>query len=205
MKFLIIGPQASGKGTQADLAAKRLNVPHLATGELLREEIRAGTDLGKQVATIITKGILVPDKLIWELLHRKLKQHPEGWILDGFPRNKEQAKLLDKHAPPEKVILLEVSDSVCVERISGRRICETCGKDYHLKYKPSKKDGVCDIDNGRLVQRADDHPEAIAKRLAAYHEQTEPLVKHYGARVVRINGDQGIEEVWSELQRRVGL
>jgi len=203
MKLLIIGPQASGKGTQADLIAKRLSVPHISSGDLLREERRSGSQLGKEMAGIMDKGGLVPDRMVWEMLHRKLRQHHEGWVLDGFPRTLEQAKLLDKHAKPDKVILLEVPDSVCVERIAGRRICESCGKDYHIKYKPSKKEGVCDIDGGRLIQRTDDYPEAVQKRLAAYHEQTEPLINHYGRRVIHINGDQGIEEVWSDIQRRL--
>jgi adenylate kinase len=201
MQLLIIGPQASGKGTQADLIAKRLSIPHLSAGELLREEVKTGSDLGKKIKGIIDQGILVPDKIVWKMLHHHLKQHPEGWILDGFPRNREQAKLLDKHAPPDEVILLEVPDEICVERIAGRRICSTCGKDYHVKYKPSKREGTCDIDGSQLIQRTDDYPEAVRQRLAAYHTQTEPLIRHYGTKVVRINGNQGIEEVWAEIQR----
>ncbi len=203
MKLLIIGPQASGKGTQADLIAKRLNIPHLSSGDMLREEKRSGSELGKKIASIIDKGELVPDELIWHMINHHLKQHPEGWILDGFPRRLDQAKLLDRHEPPEKVLLLEVPDAVGIERIAGRRICETCGKDYHIKYKPSKEDGVCDADGGRLIQRTDDYPEAVAKRLADYHKQTEPLIHHYERKVVRIDGNKGIEEVWKDIQRRL--
>jgi len=205
MKLLIIGPQASGKGTQADLIAKRLNIPHLASGDLLREEKRSGSELGKEIAAIIDKGDLVPGKIIWEMLHHRIKHHPEGWILDGFPRRVDQAKLIDKHETPEKVILIEIPDEVCIERIAGRRICSVCGKDYHVKYKPPKQEGVCDVDGGNLIQRADDYREAVEKRLQIYHEQTEPVIEHYDSKVVKINGNQGIEEVWREIQRKLNL
>lgn len=203
MKLIIIGPQAAGKGTQADLIAKRLNIPHISTGELLREEQRSGSALGKEIAAIIDKGDLVPDHMLWETLHRKLKHHPEGWLLDGFPRTKSQMALLDHHLPPEKVIFLDVPETVSLERITGRRICSTCGKDYHIKYKPSRQDNACDVDGGALVQRRDDTPAAVAKRLALYHAETEPLVKHYGRKVIAIDGDHGIEEVWHEIQKKL--
>lgn len=205
MQLIIIGPQASGKGTQADFIAKRLNIPHLSSGDMLREESRSTTDFGKKIAKLIDEGELVPDDMIWHMIHRHLKHHSEGWILDGFPRRIEQAKLLDKHQPPEKVVLLEVSDETCIERIAGRRICEKCGRDYHIKYKPPKTEGVCDVDGGRLIMRTDDYPSAVAKRLADYHSQTEQLITHYKEKLVRINGEQGIEEVWQEIQRRLHI
>ncbi len=205
MRLLIIGPQASGKGTQADLLAKRLGVPHLSSGDMLREEKQRGTPLGKEIAAMIDKGTLVPDGTVWRMIEARLEEHPEGWLLDGYPRNASQAATLDAYAAPEKVLLLEVPDAVCIERISGRRICETCGHDYHVKYKPPKESGKCDIDGGKLVHRTDDYPEAVRQRLAAYHEQTAPLVAHYGRKVIRVNGDQGIQDVWAEVQQKLGI
>lgn len=205
MRLVIIGPQASGKGTQADLIAKRLGIPHVSSGELLREEKRSGSALGREIAALIDNGSLVPDDLIWRMLERKLTGHPEGWILDGYPRTESQAALLAEAYDPDQVILLEVPEQVSVERISGRRICETCGHDYHVKYKPPKRPGTCDADGGRLVQRADDQPEAIKRRLQAYHEKTEPLLRRYQKRLLRINGDQGIEEVWHEIRKKLKI
>ena len=150
-------------------------------------------------------GVLVPNTMIWEMVQKQLDAHPEGWILDGFPRKSSQAETLDAHAAPEKVVLLELPDEVCIERISGRRICEICRHDYHLKYKPPKNEGVCDVDGGKLIQRTDDTEEGVKERLAIYHEQTKPLVEHYGDKVVRIDGDQGIQEVWQEMQEKLGI
>ncbi len=204
MKLLIIGPQASGKGTQADLLAKRLGAPHLSSGDMLRAEKKSGSELGKEIAAMIDKGTLVPDEMIWAMIKKELDAH-DAWILDGYPRREEQAEMQDKEHAPDKVIILEVSDEVCIQRISGRRICDTCGRDYHIKYKPPQKEGVCDVEGGKLVQRPDDNEEAVKKRLADYHAQTEPLLEHYADRLVWINGDQGIQEVWHEIEKKLGI
>jgi adenylate kinase len=203
MRLLIIGPQASGKGTQADMLAKRLNIPHLSTGGMFRDEIRSGSALGGKLASFMDKGMLVPDDVVWKMLKAHLVEHPEGWVLDGYPRNAAQTAPLDAVAQPEKVLLLEVPDAVCLERISGRRICAACGQDYHITYKPPKREGVCDLDGGKLLHRADDYPEAVRKRLQTYHASTAPLLKHYAKRLVRINGDQGIREVWAEIKKKL--
>lgn len=205
MRLIIIGPQASGKGTQADRLAKRLNIPHLSTGDLFRQEIKEKTMLGQQVESQIREGGLVSDDLVWDLVRKHLDAHPEGWILDGFPRTLPQAGMLDGYVGVDRVILLEVPDEVCVERITGRRICPVCGRDYHIKYKPPKNDTVCDDDGAKLEQREDDTPASTRKRLDGYHEQTEPLIEHYQTRVVRVNGDQGIEDVWNEIQTKMEL
>ncbi len=205
MRLLIIGPQASGKGTQAERLAKRLNVPHLSSGDMFRAEQQSGSELGKKIGALINAGELVPDDLTWAMVRARLAEHPSGWILDGYPRTMAQAELLDAYAKPEKVLVLEVSDAVCIERIAGRRICPTCGRDYHVKYKPPKKPGFCDDDNTRLIQRPDDTEEAVQRRLATYHEQTEPILERYADRLVRVNGEQGIEEVWSEIQEKLGI
>ncbi len=205
MKLLIIGPQASGKGTQADLIAKRLGVPHLSSGDLLREEKRSGSPLGNEIAALIDKGELLPDMLVWEMIRKRLAEHPEGWVLDGFPRTTSQAAMLDAYQTPEKVVLLDVQDAVCIDRITGRRVCAACGKDYHIKYKPPKREGVCDNDGKELVQRGDDHPDAVRRRLADYHAKTEPLLHRYQDRLIKIKGDQGIQEVWAEIRKRMGI
>ena len=205
MKLLIIGPQAAGKGTQADLLAKKLGIPHISTGEILREEERKGTPFGVAIGRRINDGSLIPDNLIWQITQERLDQNPNGWILDGFPRNEEQAKTLDAHAPVDKVLIIDVPKEVTIERISGRRICSSCGKDYHVKYKPPQKENCCDDDRSALEQREDDTPKAIEKRLAIYHMSTEPLIQHYKERVIMINGNQGIQEVFAEIQQKLGL
>ncbi len=202
MKLVIIGPQGSGKGTQAVFLAKRLGAQHLSPGEILREEERRGTRVGREAGALIREGRLLPDELVWSMLKPRLGKE---WILDGFPRTLAQARLLDAEAPPDKVLLLEVPDAVCVERISGRRVCELCGREYHVKYKPPRAAGKCDVDGGRLVQRADDNEAAVRRRLAAYHEKTEPLLAHYADRLVRVNGDQSIKGVWQEIREKLGL
>lgn len=202
MKLLIIGPQASGKGTQADMIAKRLGIPHISSGDIFRQHIRGKTELGLRVKSVIEGGQLVPDDLTWEVVKSALAEH-EGWILDGYPRTIPQAELLDADAAVDRVLLLDVPDATSIERISGRRICPTCGRDYHIKFKPPKQEGICDEDGARLEQRSDDTPDSVQKRLAAYHEQTEPLIAHYGDKVVPINGDQGIQEVFHEIEQRL--
>lgn len=205
MKLLIIGPQASGKGTQAQFIAKKLSIPHLSSGDMLREEKKSDSPLGKEIATMIDQGIFVPNEMIWKMIEKHLKEHPEGWILDGFPRRQQQADILDKEYRLDKVILLDVPDKVCLERISGRRVCPKCGKNYHIKYNPPKEEGICDRDGHKLRQRADDHEAAVKKRLATYHEKTKPLATHYKDILVHIDGNRGIEEVWEDLQKRLGI
>ncbi len=203
MNILVIGPQASGKGTQADLLAKKLGVPHLSTGDLFRAEKR--TALGRRIAAIMDAGELVPDEVTWQMIKAHLDEEGDGWVLDGFPRTLNQAALLDAHAAPDKVLVLDTPDEICIERISGRRICETCGKDYHVKYKPPKRADVCDLDGGELVQRPDDNEEAVKRRLATYHEQTEPLLIHYADRLITVDGSPGIDDVWQSIQEKLGL
>ncbi len=200
MKLLIIGPQASGKGTQANRIAKHYGIPHFSTGDLLRAEKASGSALGREIAARIDQGEMVPDELIWNMVKPHLDAHPEGWILDGYPRTIRQAEILDDEVSIDHVILLDVPDEVCIERISGRRICTRCGHIYHLKYSPPRREGVCDLDGAPLKLRADDTPAAVKKRLADYHLKTAPLIDHYAAKLIRIDGRPGIEEVWTSLR-----
>lgn len=205
MNYIIIGPQASGKGTQANLLAEKLRIKHISTGDILRAEKKSGSKLGNKLKAYMEKGLLVPDKIIDEVVDKVLKDNPGGIIFDGYPRDEEQAKHLDKITKIKKVIFLEVPDDVSISRISGRRICTKCGKDYHIIFKPSKKEGICDDCNVKLIQRADDKPEAIKVRLATYHKQTEPLLEHYDKKVMRINGDQSIQGVKEDIFEKLKL
>lgn len=205
MNMLIMGPQASGKGTQASIIAKRLGIPHLASGDMFRNELRSESELGQKLKQKIDAGILIDDETTWELVKANLEKHPEGWILDGFPRTPKQAEMLDNYGVPNRVVALKVPDEICVERIAGRRICKICGHDYHIKYKPPKVEGKCDLDDGQLVQRDDDNEDAVRNRLLQYHELTAPLLKHYRDVLVVINGNQGIEDVRKEIEEKLEL
>lgn len=196
MNVIIIGPQASGKGTQAEFIAKKIGVPHISTGQLFRNEVRSGSSLGELIKPYLDRGDLVPRDLNDQVVERVLKQNERGLVLDGYPRNRHQAEFLDAHIKIDKVIVLDVPDVVCIERITGRRVCDD-GHDYHVQYNPPKQDGVCDIDGLPLRKRADDEPAAIQKRLAIYHEETEPIISHYKEQgvVAVIDGRPSIEEV----------
>lgn len=200
--MIIFGPQASGKGTQAEMIAKKHGIEHISVGDIFRHEVAEKTELGEQLAEYMNRGDLIPAELNNKIVLKLLKEHPDGVILDGYPRNIDQAHFLDEHWHVEKVIVLEVSDEVCIERIAGRRVCDK-GHDYHVLYKPPKQEGLCDIDRLPLHQRDDDKPEAIKKRLSIYHMQTEPILAHYEGRLIRINGDQKIAEVFEEITSKL--
>ena len=192
--IIILGPQASGKGTQAEMLAHELNHRHISMGEKLREEVASGSKLGQMMKAHMDNGELVPDDLTYKMILRELERSPNGAILDGFPRTIAQAKFLDDHIEIAHVIALTISDKTAVERIGGRRECPK-GHNYHTKYNPPKKPGFCDTDGLPLRQRSDDTPATIMKRLALYHEQTEPLIAHYKSKVISINGEPSIPEV----------
>ena len=177
MKIIMLGPQGSGKGTHAKFLAEGLNVPHLSTGEILRKTPR-DSPLGKQVFELIDKGVLVPDELIAKIVNERLKsaEFSKGFILDGFPRNIHQAKMLE--VAPDHVLYLDISDKEAMKRLSGRWQCRKCEAIYGPDAPPKKK-GICDKCGGELYQRDDDKPEAIAKRLRIFHTETEPLKDFY--------------------------
>lgn len=181
MKLVFLGPPGAGKGTVAEKAEKDLAVPHVSTGEIFRAAIKNGTPLGKRVKAIIESGELVPDELTIELVRERLSQPDakNGWLLDGFPRTIPQADALDSFAPPENAIDFDLGDEAIVERLSGRRTCASCGKSYHVRFMPPKRDGVCDACGGKLETREDDKVESIKRRLKAYRDQTAPLIDYY--------------------------
>ncbi|HET7838647.1 MAG TPA: adenylate kinase [Rectinemataceae bacterium] len=182
MKLIFLGPPGAGKGTIADLAMEELRLPHISTGDLFRAAVKNGSPLGLKVKGIMESGGLVPDDLTIALVTERLGEPDaaKGWILDGFPRTIPQAEALEKLAAADKVVNFEVADEIVVGRLSGRRVCRSCGKIYHEKNMPPKKAGVCDLDGGELYTRDDDKEAAIKVRLETYRKQTAPLIDWYG-------------------------
>lgn len=210
MRVVVLGPPGAGKGTQAVRLAERLGVPHAATGDLLRAAVAARTPLGLRAKPFMDAGGFVPDALVLEILRDRLAQPDavRGWVLDGFPRNRAQAEVLDAILAEaggslESVVALEVPDAEIVRRLSGRRWCPACGRTYQLDSTPPRTEGVCDADATDLVQRDDDKAEVIAKRLAVYREQTEPLIAYYEERrlLAHIDGVGGLPEVEARIDR----
>lgn len=184
MNLILLGAPGAGKGTQAEVICAKLSIPAISTGNLIREAIKNGTELGKAVKSYTEAGQLVPDDVVIAMVKERLAEDDckNGFILDGFPRTVPQAEALDKMGIViDKVIDIEVSDEEITKRLSGRRVCESCGASYHTAFKPSAKENVCDKCGAKTVQRPDDHPDTVRARLAVYHEQTEPLIAYYKA------------------------
>jgi len=181
MKIIILGPPGSGKGTYASRLTTILGVPHVSTGDMVREEIKAETELGKRIKEYHDRGELVPDGIIIQLLAERLKKPDaaKGFILDGFPRTIGQAEALGEISKIDVVIDLNVPDNVIIARLSNRVVCKKCGSIYNLLTLKPKKVGICDICGGELYQRQDDKPEVIQERLNVYRRNTEPLIKYY--------------------------
>lgn len=204
--LILLGPPGSGKGTQAALIHDKFHIPHISTGDLLREHIRKETELGKQAKIYMDKGLLVPDELIFDMLFDRVSQKDcsTGYILDGFPRTLAQAEVFQAHLQGKVtpvVINLDLSDAKIIERLSQRVSCERCGTPYHLTYSPPKTKGICDKCQGKLIQRSDDKEEVIIKRLKVYHEQTKPLIHFYTQRKLlhTIDCNDGKEHVFSQV------
>lgn len=206
MNIIMIGPQGSGKGTQADLLGPKIGAVKLSTGDLFRAEIAAETPLGIKVKEILASGNLVSDDVTLAIVAERLDSlaadHVRGVIFDGFPRTAAQAEGLDmllqeRNQKIDSVIELAVPESVLVERMSGRRVCAECGTAYNLAFQSTQKSGICDKCGGALVQRPDDMPDAIRKRLQLYSDLTKPLLDFYGRRglVVTVDGNQHVETV----------
>lgn len=181
---ILLGPPGAGKGTHAGPLSKGLGIPHISTGDLFRENIRAQTPLGDEAKGYIDKGHLVPDELVLDMLFSRVESADckEGYILDGFPRTIAQAKALDQRLGNKAHILVlnfQLSDEVIIERITGRLVCKTCSKPYHKRFDQPKIELTCDVCNGTLIQRDDDKEEIVRKRLEVYRAQTEPLIQYY--------------------------
>jgi adenylate kinase len=206
MRFILLGAPGSGKGTQGDMITKKYGFPRISTGDLLREEVAAGTALGDVAKAAIDRGELVKDELVLEMVDRRIHQDDcrNGYVLDGFPRNIPQAQKLEAlDRTKEMVIEIFLEDTVVIQRLSSRRICSSCGMIYNLLVKLPEQTGVCDACGGTLIQRDDDKPEVIEERLKVYHGLTEPLADYYRAKGVfqRIKGDDAIQSVFEGICR----
>lgn len=198
MNIILLGAPGAGKGTQAEAICNHLSIPAISTGNIIREALKSGTELGKKAKSYMEEGKLVPDEVVIGIIQDRLSKEDcqNGFILDGFPRTIPQAEALDAMGVViDKVIDLEVPDDKIVQRMSGRRVCETCGASYHLLYKKPAAEGVCDKCAGALVQRRDDHPDTVKERLHVYHEQTEPLKDYYRkqGKLFIVNGQEEVE------------
>lgn len=208
MMLILLGAPGAGKGTQAELICQRLHIPAISTGNILREALKSGTELGRKAKTFMDAGNLVPDDVVIDMLKERIAEPDckDGFILDGFPRTIPQAEALDAMGVAiDRVIDIEVPDEKIVTRMSGRRVCEKCGASYHLVYNPPKVEGVCDKCAGALVQRKDDNAETVRDRLTVYHNQTEPLKSYYGAqgKLFEVNGDRDVEVVSAEILKEL--
>jgi len=213
MIILLLGAPGAGKGTQSEVLSHRLEMVHVASGDLLRENRRNGTALGKQADDYIKKGNLVPDELVIGMITNRLKAADcvHGVILDGFPRTVVQAESLDQTLAPQgkrvnKALYIKVSHDTLINRLSGRWICRNCQASYHEKFNPPKVDGVCDVCGGELYQREDDRREVAENRLRIYFEQTTPVIEYYRLHdsLVEIDGEQEIEQVSHDLMAAIG-
>ena len=197
MKLILLGAPGAGKGTQAEVICKALNIPAISTGNIIREALAQGTEMGLKAKSFMDAGQLVPDDVVIGIIKERLAKDDcaNGFILDGFPRTIPQAEALDAMGVIiDKVIDIEVPDEKIAARMSGRRVCKDCGSSYHLEYKAPKAEGVCDACDGELSQRKDDAPETVLDRLAVYHKQTEPLKDYYSKKgILRIV--EGQEEI----------
>ena len=199
MNLILLGAPGAGKGTQAEVICNHLQIPAISTGNILREAISNGSEVGMKAKAFMDEGKLVPDAVVIEILKERISKDDckNGFILDGFPRTVPQAEALDAMGVViDKVIDIEVADEKIMQRLSGRRVCEKCGASYHIDYKPSQKEGMCDKCDGKTVQRKDDHPDTIKERLSVYHEQTEPLKGYYekAGKLVVVEGQEEVKD-----------
>jgi adenylate kinase len=210
LNLVLLGPPGSGKGTQGERLTDDLRLPYYATGDILRAAVREETELGKTAKQYMDSGDLVPDEVIVGVIAQRIDsaEARDGFILDGFPRTTPQAEALDGKLEElgrgvTAVLLIDVSDDEVVRRLGGRRTCADNGHVFHVEFNPPKQDGICDLDGSELLVRDDDEPEVIRKRLATYHEKTEPLVGYYDLRSVlrRIDGATAPQEVAEEIRR----
>lgn len=201
MKLILLGPPGSGKGTVADRLEKEFHLKHISAGQLLREEVAKGTTLGKDIQKIIEKGDLAPDELVTQIIKLEIR-NKNNYILDGFPRTVNQAKETEE-LKIGKVIYLDIAEKEVMARLSERRVCSTGEHNYHLKYLPPKKAGVCEVDGTKLIRRKDDDPRMIQERFKVYNKQTKPVVEYYRKKGIlkSVDATQSPEKVYGEVRK----
>lgn len=197
--IILLGAPGAGKGTQAEKICEHLNIPTISTGNIIREALKSGTEMGKKAQSYLDEGKLVPDDVVIGIVRDRLAQGDckNGFVLDGFPRTIPQAEALDQMGIViDKVIDLQVTDEDVIQRMSGRRICEKCGASYHVQYNKPRVEGVCDKCAGTLIQRKDDHPDTVKERLKVYHKQTEPLEEYYRkkGKLAVVKGQEDVQD-----------
>ena len=209
MNLILLGAPGAGKGTQAELLVKKLSIPAISTGNMLREAMANGTELGKKAKKYMDDGLLVPDELILGIVAQRVAQPDcqKGFILDGVPRTLAQAEALEAMGVRiDHVVSIEVDDAAIEGRMTGRRVCAKCGASYHITANPPKTEGLCDLCGGELIRRKDDAPETVRRRLQVYHSTTEVLKDFYGklGRLRLINGRQSIEGANEDILKAIG-
>ena len=213
LNIVIFGAPGSGKGTQSERIVEKFGINHISTGDVLRAEIKNGTELGAKAKEYMDKGLLVPDELVCDLVVDRIQQADceKGYILDGFPRTIPQAEALENalNAIEQKLdyaIDIDVPDENIINRMSGRRACVGCGATYHVLFNPTKVEGKCDVCGESLILRDDDKPETVKKRLDVYHTQTQPLIDFYTERkvLVEVDGTQSIDKVFDDIMKILG-
>ena len=213
MKLILLGAPGAGKGTQAEVICKHLGIPAISTGNILREALKSGTEMGLKAKAFMDAGQLVPDEIVIGIIKDRLAEEDckNGFILDGFPRTIPQAEVLDKALTElgdaiDFAIDVNVPDENIVKRMSGRRACLSCGATYHIEHIPPKKEGICDKCGQELVLRDDDKPETVQKRLKVYHDQTQPLIEFYTKKNVlkTVDGTKDMKEVFADIVAILG-
>jgi adenylate kinase len=214
MKIIMLGAPGAGKGTQAKMIAEKCGIPHISTGDIFRANIKQGTELGRKAKEFMDQGLLVPDELTCDLVVDRIQKDDcaNGFILDGFPRTIRQGEVLEEALEKlgQKVdcaLDIVVPDESIIDRMAGRRACVGCGATYHVVFAPTKVEGICDKCGEKLILRDDDKPETVQKRLAVYHEQTQPLEDFYEARGIRkeVDGTQTMDKVFGDILGILGV